>query len=228
MGIFTTPKNNLDPQLFGNNQKLHPHIYKRLLHMTYTIIPKEEIEHIYWLGSSIGFTWEADSDIDINIILTSDSMGQKYWHPIVKQINGRLLPGTNHPVNLFVQDYFTQDFEEADFEVYDLTLNKWIHKPVPGSQLPSPSTEKFDMAVAALYESKVKYLIERLKKEPDKMPVLIELWDLFKEVDGERKMVYNYSWGVPRYSIQNIIYKYLDKNDYIHILDELNAALKNE
>lgn len=239
MGIFTKIKNTLDPILFGNNQILHPHVRKRLLQSSYTIIPKEEINHLYVLGSSIGYRWESDSDIDINVILNQDSMGQKYWHQVIKQKNGQILLGSQHPVNYFVQDYFEQDFSESDFEVYDLSLNKWIHEPIPGSELPSPSTEKFDIAVADLYENKVRTIIENLKVAFEKweregdtnwyaevIRLLDQLNDLFEEVDSDRKLVYNYSWGLPRYSIQNIIFKYLDKNDYIHILDKLHGAIK--
>lgn len=77
------------------------------------------------IGSSLGYQYRDDSDIDIDVRITlprSDMHG--FYHCIPKNI---ILPNTAHPVNIFVltADDPPYNFENAE-NAYDLLTDTWI------------------------------------------------------------------------------------------------------
>lgn len=85
-----------------------------------------EYTEVFMVGSSLGFQYKDTSDIDVDarISLPREALKGKF-HLIPKNIP---LPGTAHPVNIFLM---TTDDPEFDFEnncenAYDLLTNTWI------------------------------------------------------------------------------------------------------
>lgn len=239
MGIFTRPKKELSPDIFDSNQKLKSEVKSQLLHRTYTIIPEENISSLFIIGSSVGYKWEEDSDIDLNVILNDESAGADYWFDIAQNTNGWLLPGTSHPVNLFVQNYHEVSWEDAAFSVYNLLADQWSVLPPPPDSLPNPFEQnRADILTAKHHETQMYNLIKQLRRaymnwkethnvnwKKEIFLHLEELLEFFKEIDNDRKLAYQYGWGTPRYSAQNVIYKYLDKSNYLTLLDELEELI---
>ena len=235
--LFSKPKNYLNPELFDQNNILHSSIHNKLLHRAYTIFPKEKIEHLLIIGSSIGYTWKMDSDIDINLILKQDvPEGSEFWSNVAKETNGsERLPGTMHEVNFFIHDYREIGDLDDVLGVYDLIANKWLKPPPPPHSIPDVMEQnRFAIVTAQHYETKAKDLVNKLVtnwekfketgddnwKEEAKL-YLEPLIDLYLEVDKQRKLQYQYGWGTPRYSDSNVIYKYLDRNKFFGIIDVL-------
>lgn len=243
MGIFTPPKAHLDPELFDEKEQLLPKVREYLLHRTYTIIPENEVEHVFILGSSIGHTWSSDSDIDLNVVLAEGSREVEYWHPIVKKTNGYIMPSSRHPINLFVQNYHESDWSEVDFEVYDLTNNEWVKPPIDPSLLPNVMKDNpIEMILAKHKLAEIKDISRELVRAYTKWRIsdyqteyysevamyLKQLARIFTELDQDRKLYYQYGWGVPRYSPANIIFKFIDKANYLHILEEIKQRVLPE
>ena len=85
-----------------------------------------KIRRILMIGSSTGYQYSSNSDIDINFEtdMTDDQVSQ-IWKIIPK---GTLLPGTKKPVNVFLlkkgEEY---NFDHAE-NVYDIINDKWLKK----------------------------------------------------------------------------------------------------
>ena len=85
-----------------------------------------EYTEVFMVGSSLGYQYKDTSDIDVDarISLPREALKGKF-HLIPKNIP---LPGTAHPVNIFLM---TKDDPEFDFDnncenAYDLLTNTWI------------------------------------------------------------------------------------------------------
>lgn len=236
MGIFTRPKEYLDPEIFDNNNVLLEKVRNLILARCYEVVNKEEISQLYMIGSIVGYKWEFDSDIDINVILTPESKGSAFWHTIAKETNGYILKGTKHPINLFMQDYRSPDWSDASFGVYNILSNKWEIPPESPTLQPNPFIDnKIDILFAKMRIKQVESLMQTLKKvyyeEKDMVATkqyLAELAQIYKELDKDRKTAYSMGWGIPRYSAENIIYKYLDKMGYLSVLEEIKDKLFSE
>jgi len=127
--ILDPIKNELNKDLFSND-KLKDSVKKQLLSTLYVwkdkFLPDVEIDSIVLLGSSAGYQYTTDSDIDINVTLKGFSKS------VVKEVlpflpNGNMLPGTNHPINYYLAPDRTP-IEQAD-NAYDLLKDKWIKYP---------------------------------------------------------------------------------------------------
>lgn len=240
MGIFSKPKNTLAPDLFGEDQKLLPHVRKEILTWAYSLIPENEVSYIFMIGSATGYKWDDDSDIDLNVILSPESKGNAYWHPVTKATNGKLLPHTKHPMNIMPQDFHDPKWEEADFESYNVLDNDWAKAPGPPETLPNPFEDnKSDLLFAKMRINQIERLLRMVKSNFSKwketedkvffdatLLYLKELSDIFYQLDDDRKLAYKLGWGVPRYSAENIIFKYIEKKDYLHVLEEIYHFLK--
>jgi hypothetical protein len=241
MGIFTKPKSYLSPDIFDSRQIMLPHVRAAILDWVYSIIPQNEVAYIFMIGSTTGYKWEPDSDIDLNVILTPESKGNEYWHPASKKVNGKLLYSTRHPMNIMPQDYHEPKWEEADFESYNIIDNTWAKAPGSPDDLPNPFEDnKVDLLFANMREEQIQTALSMViksfnkwKETKDKvwydntLLYLKDLSDIFYQLDDDRKLVYKMGWGVPRYSAENIIFKYIEKKKYLHILEEIFHFLKN-
>ena len=235
MGLFTKPKHILCPDLFDRQNNLLGYVRSELLDWVYSIIPETEVHSIILLGSSIGYKWEDDSDIDLQVMLTETSLGRDHWFPIAKSAPRQMLAGTAHLLTIMPLGYFVSDFTDFIFEAYDITNNKWIVPPLDPKKLPNPFEEnKTDIIFARLREDEIKMAIQRLARayrtwkltgdpewaeELDRVEQEIAM--IFFEIDRQRKMSYNFGWGTPRYSSENIIFKYIEHAKYLEIMQDL-------
>jgi len=234
MGIFTRPKDYLDPDLFGDLKELKESVRSKMLSWIYSVIPKEQVHRIFIIGSAIGYKWEPNSDIDINVVLSEDSGGTEYWHPIVKKSNEFILEGTRHPMNIFVQNYHNPDWNSAAFGVYDLDNMKWTKESPPPDSLPNPfKTNRIDIIFAKKRMRQVDLIVKNLKEAhrqkdiPATQQYLIDLANIYKTLDTDRKLAYRMGWGTPRYSAENIVYKYLSHKGYLEVIESIYETIHN-
>lgn len=85
----------------------------------------KKIKHAFIIGSMAGFQYNNDSDIDVNIVVElpeSKSIEVRKFLP-----NGQNLPGTNHPVNYFLETKIKNEW--VNNPSYDIINDKWIKKP---------------------------------------------------------------------------------------------------
>jgi predicted nucleotidyltransferase len=243
MGLFSKPKATLAPSIFYG-LKMKPSVRQKMLNWVYDLIPQNYIKGITMIGSATGYKWEDDSDIDLQVVLSEESGGYKYWFPVTRKYNGKLLDGTRHPLTMMPTNYSPErelSAEDLDFEAYDVVKDKWIKEPIPQESLVNPFIKnKGDIVYAGLIKTQVDNLLNDLKYAHSKWKVtgdkswLEETYRVFKdlasiffEIDRNRKNSYAAGWGIPRYSSENIIFKYIEKKEYLHILQDIYRYLRD-
>lgn len=245
MGIFTRPKPTLSPTIFYA-KKMRPTVRQELLTWVHMLIPKNEVQKIVLIGSAAGYKWDNDSDIDLQVILSEDSMGYDYWFPLSREYNkGAFLKHTKHKLTMMPKEPRPADspenWAESDFEAYDVTNDVWLKEPIPQSVLVNPyQYNRTDLMFSGLVKTRIQLATQNMvrafnnwKKSGDDSWLqetyrsFKELADIFFEIDRERKLVYSTGLGIPRYSAQNIIFKYIEKMGYAEILQEVYRYLRD-
>ncbi len=198
MSLLDAPKENLSPALFGIDNKLHPEAREYLLNLVSKAFPGGVIYKVYLLGSMAGRQYNEFSDIDLNLILHPD-LQRGDFKERGKEYNGTFLPGTNHPITLYTQNYSTSGFSDAEYAVYNITDDAWAVMPKEYKNIRLPQNEFRDELRYAKHYTKIFDYAHHDQ-------------DLFDFLEKKRKMSYGFGWGTPRESQQNILYKYIEKN----------------
>lgn len=226
MGLFTRPKDYLDPSIFTEDNIIKNEIANKIKAWIYTVVPKSEIYRMFVIGSIVGYKWDLDSDIDVNVVLSEASLGSAHWHNIVKQKNGATLQGTNHTLNIFVQDFHEPNWDDAIFGVYDLDNNEWVNDPEEPTSLPNPFTDnKIDIIYAKQRMRQLDGIFASMREAYaqglDVKQYLKAAGQIFLELDTDRKVAYSMGWGTPRYSAENIIFKYMEDQGYLKLIEDI-------
>jgi hypothetical protein len=180
---------------------------------------------IIFLGSNVGYQYSDSSDIDINA-MGLEGETYDYWHTIFKNYNieGHFLPGTQHPINFFFQEY-TGPLDPAKWKTslgaYDLLHDEWVKRPVPYKYLLEPQ-KKFarEIDYANLLHIELKTMVDGLHQainngdEDDIRTRVEELKAFFVEMHEKRQLAYRYGIGTPALHEYNILYKLIEHGPY--------------
>ncbi len=110
------------------------------------------------IGSILTKQYRADADLDINILfdIPGSKAEQEKVHDEIREyqaeINGKNIPGTEHPINYFsIIDpvTFNKARDMAD-GTFDIDTNKWIKKPEPGTFEPEKYVTDFQKRVSEI------------------------------------------------------------------------------
>lgn len=217
MSLFDSINKQLDPHLFNEQDQMKPFPRQYLLEYLSQYMPEGAVSKMVVIGSIVGYKYSETSDIDLTVILKPKFKKKDLW-PTIKKINGHVLPGSQHPINYFLQNYNPGDFEDAKFGVYDVLKNKWIvRSDQQDFQRPSGQQYRDELRYAKLYASVIDDLIQDMVQLQKKTvhPEIVEkkkkeIKEVLENVENQRKMVYRSGWGVPRESFQNILYKFIE------------------
>ena len=225
---------------------------------------KEKIKHAFIIGSMAGFQYNKEADIDVNIVVL---IGKEKAKEIRKFLpNGHNLPGTEHPINYFLETKINNDWKEGP--MFDVLNDKWINKPEKGEMKPAITNFKAVIEISRFfiaginasiseYETDVisynsyKSFLEASKEEDkDEINQIInlKLQEIIADIDGifiakhmikalraeafekdasELEISTEISFKRGNYSINNLIYKYIEKIGYFErILKILNEKDK--
>jgi len=220
---------------------------------------KFEYTQAFIVGSSLGYQYKdtSDIDVDVRIDIPREKMKGKF-HCIPKNI---MLPGTSHPINVFLM---TADDPEFDFDTfaenaYDLLTDTWIKQGrlensdvIPYEHVAGISEFIMDGMALELHrgERDMYELQKYLNIDPRKSAITDnerkeaisrKIGDLLIDKDALRlahSMVLRlerggFDWNMPfdisikyvyqdkHYSMNNIIYKYVDQFGYYEKIDEM-------
>lgn len=246
MSILDSPQKNLNPAIWNGDKKLYPLVKKEIMDKLTNLIPEKLIKQVWFIGSNTGLQYSDISDIDISVVMripVKDRARRLLWHESAKthNITNDLLSGTRHPINFFAMPdtdinwgnetygvYLIKDYDtgEEDVRVKDYRIFEDIPDPL---QRYGPNFEYAEL-IERVIDSRVKELKfdidsykefpvrEKLREIERDIESLIEIHD---EVDYGRKMQYNMGWGVPKTSIKNFLYKYLERQGLLQILEKL-------
>lgn len=222
-----------------------------------------EYLEVFLVGSSLGYQYRDDCDIDVDVRVnyTSDELSGMF-HFIPKNI---LLPGTAHPVNVFLltKNDPPFDFEHNAENAYDLLTDTWIKQGrlanadnIPFEYLSGISefimdgmSLELNRAERDLYD-----LIKYINIDPNKVSIsekelkeaisnkITQLiidkdalnlahhimfrmdQDGFDENPKPIKISIKYEYESKHYSMNNLIYKYIDRYGYY---DKINKMIKD-
>ena len=174
---------------------------------------KFKYTEVFMIGSSLGFQYKDTTDIDVDarIDLPREALKGKF-HLIPKNIP---LPGTAHPVNIFLM---TNDDPEFDFEnncenAYDLLTNTWIKQgrlqnsdPIPYEHIAGMSevfidamAVELDRANRTIYEMNKYMNIDpsrsQISDKERKEAISGKIGELIKEKDALRfihSLIFNF------------------------------------
>ena len=110
------------------------------------------------IGSILTKQYRDDADLDINILfdIPGSQAEQEKVHDSIREyqgeINGKVIPGTKHPINYFsIIDpaTFSKARDMAD-GTFDIDTNKWIRRPEPGKFEPEKYVADFQKHVSEI------------------------------------------------------------------------------
>ena len=160
--IIDIPRKTYAPGVFTKadtpNPELKPSVKKMVLDGIKTFEKFGKVVKYTLIGSILTKQYRADADLDVNILfdIPGSKAEQEKVHDEIReyqgQINGKTIPGTEHPINYFsIIDpaTFNKARDMAD-GTFDIDTNKWIKKPEPGTFEPEKYVTDFQKRVSEI------------------------------------------------------------------------------
>ena len=138
--------------------ELKPSVKKMVLDGIKTFEKFGKVVKYTLIGSILTKQYRADADLDVNILfdIPGSKAEQEKVHDEIREyqaeINGKTIPGTEHPINYFsIIDpaTFSKARDMAD-GTFDIDLNKFIKKPEPGTFEPEKYVADFQMRLSEI------------------------------------------------------------------------------
>jgi predicted nucleotidyltransferase len=156
--VIDIPRRTYAKDIFDNADTENPKLKQSVLDIINAQLKEFEkhypIKKYSLVGSSITKNYRDDADLDVNVLFDvapadREAVRIKLSHEL-RGINGKLIPGTKHPINYYI--ITDPKIKEANDDmadgVFDIKNNTWIRKP---------KEFKFDAKrYAADFEKKVK------------------------------------------------------------------------
>lgn len=209
-GIFDPAQPTLPPVLWDKDS-LRPEIKEYILNRIQYItkLQLQDFNSILLIGSMLGYQYNEGSDIDVTVTLKPEFDSQMLEIKTrSKSENGKFLPGTKHPVNVFVLPSFKSLRPESMYAGYDLIHDAWVKKTAPPTDR---DLHRFDMSMPylKLRKNELKRQIRQLACNPNKDQESVEVAKEFARLDRDRKWAYKHpgQQGGQK-STQNAAFKY--------------------
>lgn len=125
--ILDPVRSSLDDDIISGDE-VNPNILSKILEVVENIKQHYsiEVDKVWWVGSSLTYQWQEDSDIDITLFVSKD------YSEYLKELNTDVYKTFNeklyikqHPVHFY---FSTGAGFQAD-TIYDVMKDKWIKKP---------------------------------------------------------------------------------------------------
>jgi len=253
-GVLDTPKKTLAPGIWGPGGNIHDRVRDQILETLFrNLIPKDKVLKVLIMGSITGYKYNDLSDVDVNVEIIDPTDITPALHARRKKLNGRLILGTNHPVNYFLSlPTMASSFKDRQFGVYNLTNSTWLSAPRTQKNLRDPNIQyNLEMIVGRLIAKQFATLVEQYREDyttlmymrdhtdgtmssqievarklRETLESFKDLWDMVHRIDKSRKFVYSRGWGTPRYSFRNITFKTLEHGPYGDVFQKIEK-IKN-
>lgn len=221
MGLLTTPHDTLCPDIWDlKTNKLKASMKIAMLERLSQLVPLKVVSRIVILGSTTGYKWNLDSDIDTNVEIAQELITPELQAKR-KLINGHTIADTAHPVNFFLTPTeFSSNWQDAFFGIYDVLQGIWLSPVVERSQIRDPKEEFRPEIISATKQLnyfrrlvKLWKTFESLGKTKLAEKYFTEAKEYAQQIDLDRKVAYDVGWGIPRNTWQNVLYKVLEGSD---------------
>jgi predicted nucleotidyltransferase len=114
--IIDIPRRTYAPGVFDRADTDNPRLKQSVINIIKNDIEKHiepygEVERVYIIGSILTKTYRNDADVDIDIVIKPNAIGEEEIEKVRKdlvgkfmgQVNGKNIPGTEHPINYYIQ-----------------------------------------------------------------------------------------------------------------------------
>lgn len=222
--------NELDPRVWDAPESREPTLKKAHRHfifeLIYTALENAGYDGMEdWLtlvltGSLTTYQYSDESDCDVSLFVQTDKFPE--WSRaemigvMVEQCDGQLLPGTPHPMQVFVVDTHTltkEDLYKSGLRSgYDLDLDQWLVPPDRGAI--HDVEREYNVAYTLALESTDK-MESLLRYEPDKA---IEYWH---QVHKRRQR--DMRAGRGDFAPSNVVYKMMANRGLFPRISEISG-----
>lgn len=193
----------LCPDIWDENQTLRPEVYKTLLQIANDFYKSTDLlsepEDILMLGSSVGYNWTPQSDIDLHILI--DIEKEKIDPETFRKFLDVLSYKWNTEHEIEVKDHkvevYLQDVNETNHSigVYSIKDNRWVRKPCP--QRVVLDREKIQKKYT-LIKDKIDYFVK--SKDVDSLKTLMKSISAYRQAGLDRS---------GEFSTENVVFKAL-------------------
>jgi len=114
--IIDIPRRTYAPGVFDRADTDSPTLKQSVINIIKNDIKKHiepygDVERVYIIGSILTKTYRNDADVDIDIVIKPNAIGEEEIEKVRKdlvgkfmgQVNGKNIPGTQHPINYYIQ-----------------------------------------------------------------------------------------------------------------------------
>jgi len=257
-GALDPVMDEMCPDVWTKDQHPRPEVVRTIHKVIGQYIPKDSIKQIVILGAITSLQYGSDeedratADIDVNVVLDPPSLVEKLWE-VRRQYNEQVVPGTRHPVNIYLQAHtgVIPGYQDSYFGVYDVLAKRWLVTPPPRSSYRDPQDEYWAELVSLRMHAKEfmrkvnayersKSDLERFKSSENYDPwkelklkhrILRdqkELIQFAEDLQLGRDTVYNVGWGTPRTGYLNLLFKFMHgtlSKKYTDVLSEIENII---
>ena len=158
--IIDIPRKTYAPGVFDNADTENPKLKQKVLDMIDKQIKEFEklapVVSTSLIGSILTKRYRNDADLDINVLfdVPEDEQEERrvQYSGLLKDINGKNVPGTEHPVNYYVitdPKVLENNNRKAD-GIFSIKDNDWIKKPDEDTFEPEKYEAEFQKRVQEL------------------------------------------------------------------------------
>ena len=158
--IIDIPRKDYAPGVFDNADTENPKLKQKVLDMIDKQMKEFEklapVKETSLIGSILTKRYRNDADLDINVLFDVPEAEQEerrlQYSSLLKDINGKLVPGTAHPVNYYVitdPKVYDNNNLKAD-GIFSIKDNDWIKKPGEETFEPEKYEAEFQKKVQEL------------------------------------------------------------------------------
>ena len=159
-------------------------IYKWLKKMGYDY--EEVVKQIRIEGSSIGFQYTKESDIDVSLVTTlKNSEVDKIWKLLP---NGQNVEGTTMPINYYMLRPGEEKSEDATQDMYDLLNDKWL-KESKKEDVKREIPFSYVIEIAKFFTSGVDDRINEYEADNTELNYLKSLTEAEIQEDEQKKLI---------------------------------------
>ena len=170
-GLLDTPKETLPNDVWDlNTLQLDPVIRDQIFSLISNFIPTHLVKEIFIIGSITGYKYRETSDIDINVKIEADPDTVDIYKKQAELNNGILAIGTRHPINFFVDKYYSastpESWSDYKFGNYNVISDTWLKEPPARSSVRDPKHQfKQELLVAHMVANDWIRASEELRKD---------------------------------------------------------------
>ena len=191
--IVDVPRETVSPDIFDmsdrENPKLLPNVIEQIKIGIDKINALKPVKDYLLIGSILTTRHKDDADLDINVLVDATDEEKKKLQNILKDINGKTVEGTNHPINYFLINSIDKHKNAANKSdgVFDIKDNIFLKKSEDGDFDISIYINTFKNKVAEIESAKTELTDDIIDYEILKLYNIDSIQNIANEIEDSLK-----------------------------------------